>query len=112
MTSLDFLFRALGEKQQNLVLPGSGRANLQERKIRTTTVHSTVDQKHVINSQPIIIKVNKAHLQHIVGPETAPSTAVSSRFLLCLFTLSCLASRLSSGETDARMTFKCQEFCK
>lgn len=93
MTSLGFLFHALGKKQNNLVLPGSGRASLQERKIKTSAVHSTVDQKHVINPQPIIIHANKAHLQHTVGPETAPSTAVSSHFFFCLlFTLYYLAS--------------------
>lgn len=37
-------------------------ANLEERKIKTTTVHNTAEQKHVINTQQIIIPRNKVHL--------------------------------------------------
>lgn len=100
MTSLDFLFHALEKKENNLVLSGSGRANLQERKIKTTTVRSTVDQKHVRNSQPIIIHVNKVNLQHIVGPETAPSTAVSSLACCLLFPVWLLHKFLENRRKD------------
>lgn len=85
MTSLDFLFHTFEKRENNLVLPGSRRTNLQERKIKTTTVRSTVDQKHVRNFQPIITHVNKVHLQHTMDPETALSTVFSSPACCLLF---------------------------
>lgn len=70
-----------------------------KEKIRNTTVWSIVDQKPVIYSQPIIIHVNKPHLQHTVGSKTAPFVAVSSCSFCCLlFTLCYLASRQVLGK--------------
>lgn len=57
MTLLDFLFHVLDEKAKEFGLAWKWKG-----KIKPTTVCSTVDQKHVINSQPITIHINKTHL--------------------------------------------------
>lgn len=82
MTSLDFLFLALGKKKHHLILPGNGRANLQDRK--NPEAGSAVDQKHVIDCPPITTHINKAHPHHTVVAETALSIAVSSHSLFYL----------------------------